>query len=31
MPTIGSNSKPAYVYDAGTDTWIPIGPGEHTH
>jgi hypothetical protein len=31
MPTVGSNSKPAYVYDAGTDTWIPIGPGEHTH
>ncbi len=31
MPSIGTNSKPAYVYDAGTDTWIPIGPGEHTH
>jgi uncharacterized SAM-binding protein YcdF (DUF218 family) len=31
MATIGTNSKPAYVYDAGTDTWIPIGPGEHTH
>jgi hypothetical protein len=31
MANIGSNSKPAYVYDAGTDTWIPIGPGEHTH
>lgn len=31
MPTVGSNSKPAYVYDTGTDTWIPIGPGEHTH
>jgi len=31
MPTIGSNSKPAYVYDAQTDTWIPVGPGEHTH
>lgn len=31
MPSIGTNSKPAYVYDSGTDTWIPIGPGEHTH
>jgi len=31
MPTVGSTSKPAYVYDAGTDTWIPIGPGEHSH
>lgn len=31
MPTVGTTSKPAYVYDAGTDTWIPIGPGEHTH
>jgi hypothetical protein len=31
MANVGTNSKPAYVYDAGTDTWIPIGPGEHTH
>lgn len=31
MPTVGSTSKPAYVYDAGSDTWIPIGPGEHSH
>jgi hypothetical protein len=31
MPTVGTTSKPAYVYDAGSDTWIPIGPGEHTH
>jgi len=31
MPTIGTNSRPAYVYDAETDTWIPVGPGEHTH
>lgn len=31
MPTVGTTSKPAYVYDAGSDTWIPIGPGEHSH
>lgn len=31
MPTVGTTSKPAYVYDAGTDTWIPIGVGAHTH
>ena len=31
MPTIGTTSKPAYVYDAGTDTWIPVGVGAHTH
>jgi hypothetical protein len=31
MPTVGSTSRTAYVYDSGTDTWIPIGPSEHTH
>jgi hypothetical protein len=31
MTTIGTTSKPAYVYDAQTDTWIPIGFGAHTH
>jgi hypothetical protein len=31
MPTVGTTSKPAYVYDAGTDTWIPVGVGAHTH
>lgn len=24
MPTVGSTPRPAYIYDAGTDTWIPI-------
>lgn len=31
MPTIGTNAYPAYVYDADTDTWVPIGVGAHTH
>jgi hypothetical protein len=31
MPTVGSTSRVAYVYDSGTDTWIPIGAGDHTH
>jgi hypothetical protein len=31
MTTIGNESRPAYVYDAETDTWIPIGVGPHTH
>jgi hypothetical protein len=31
MTTIGNTSRPAYVYDAETDTWIPIGIGSHTH
>lgn len=31
MPTVGTTSKPAYVYDAGTDTWVPVGVGAHTH
>jgi hypothetical protein len=31
MTTIGTTSRPAYVYDADTDTWVPIGVGPHTH
>jgi hypothetical protein len=31
MTTIGNESRPAYVYDADTDTWVPIGFGPHTH
>jgi hypothetical protein len=31
MTTIGNESKPAYVYDSETDTWVPIGIGPHTH
>lgn len=31
MTTIGSETRPAYVYDSSTDTWIPIGVGPHTH
>ena len=29
--TIGTTSRPAYVYDAQTDTWIPVGVGPHSH
>jgi hypothetical protein len=31
MTTIGNQSRPAYVYDAETDTWVPIGFGPHSH
>jgi len=31
MPTIGTTSRPAYVYDQETDTWVPVGVGPHTH
>jgi hypothetical protein len=31
MATIGTTSRPTYVYDADTDTWIPVGMGAHTH
>jgi hypothetical protein len=31
MTTIGTTSRPAYVYDAQTDTWIPVGVGPHSH
>ena len=27
MPTIGTTSRPTYIYDSATDTWIPVsGP-----
>jgi len=29
--TVGTVSRPAYVYDAQTNTWVPIGVGPHTH
>jgi len=31
MPTLGNVPRPAYVYDAETDTWLPIGVGAHSH
>lgn len=31
MATLGTTTRPAYVYDAETDTWIPIGVGPHSH
>jgi hypothetical protein len=31
MTTIGNQSRPAYVYDSETDTWVPIGFGPHSH
>lgn len=31
MTSIGSTSRPAYIYDAESNTWIPIGQGPHNH
>ena len=31
MATVGTTPRPAYVYDANTDTWIPVGVGPHSH
>ena len=31
MATVGTTPRPAYVYDSGTDTWIPVGVGPHSH
>ena len=31
MPTIGETSRPEYIYDQATDTWIPVGIGPHAH
>jgi hypothetical protein len=31
MASLGNTTRPAYVYDAETDTWCPIGVGAHSH
>lgn len=31
MASIGSTTRPAFIYDVETDTWIPVGVGPHTH
>ena len=31
MPTIGETTRPEYIYDQATDTWIPVGIGPHSH
>jgi hypothetical protein len=31
MPTIGETTRPGFVYDSATDTWIPVGIGPHSH
>jgi hypothetical protein len=31
MTSIGNTTRPAYVYDLESDTWIPIGVGPHSH
>jgi hypothetical protein len=31
MATIGETTRPGFVYDSATDTWIPVGIGPHAH
>jgi hypothetical protein len=31
MASIGETSRPGFVYDSATDTWIPVGIGPHSH
>lgn len=31
MSSVSSTGKPTYIYDSGTDTWIPVGVAAHTH
>jgi hypothetical protein len=31
MANLGNTTRPAYVYDAETDTWVPVGVGAHSH
>lgn len=31
MASIGDTTRPEYIYDQATDTWIPVGIGPHTH
>lgn len=31
MATIGETTRPGFVYDSASDTWIPVGIGPHSH
>jgi hypothetical protein len=31
MASIGDTTRPEYIYDSATDTWIPVGIGPHSH
>jgi hypothetical protein len=31
MASIGDTTRPEYIYDQATDTWIPVGIGPHSH
>jgi hypothetical protein len=31
MASIGDTTRPEYIYDQATDTWIPVGIGPHAH
>lgn len=31
MATIATTSRPGYIYDSETDSWVPIGVGPHSH
>jgi hypothetical protein len=31
MANLGNTTRSAYVYDAETDTWVPVGVGAHSH
>lgn len=31
MASIGDTTRPEYIYDQATDTWIPVGVGPHSH
>lgn len=31
MAIVSTTGKPVYIYDSGTDTWVPVGVAAHTH
>lgn len=31
MATLGETTRPGFVYDSASDTWIPVGIGPHSH
>jgi hypothetical protein len=31
MASIGDTTRPGFVYNSNTDTWVPIGVGPHSH
>jgi len=31
MASIGSTTRPSYIYDSASSTWVPLGVADHSH